>query len=124
MNVRMAYKSDDTTFTDLFPRSTMSAISDAGNNVLSYSTMNVTIPVPSSSETNTQIININPTGHQSTSIFYVELTSTGDQALSDYSTITQMEIQGNQLIITRLYAVPTQSINVQLIFKEGGPIDA
>ena len=50
------------------------------------------------------------------------LTSTGGTSLEDYLTIDQFQVQTNSLIITRLYAWPTNSIDAVLIFKEEGVI--
>lgn len=115
----MAYN-EGVEFIDLFPQTNINGIQDIGN-ILSYSTINVTIPAPSSNVT-TQAITISTTASQVSAPVYMFLTSTGGTSLEDYLTIDQFQVQTNSLIITRLYAWPTNSINVVLIFKEEGVI--
>lgn len=115
VNFRLAYNSG-TQFVDLFPRTNMAAVET--DNLLQYTTIDVTIPAPSSATT-TQSIAITPTTAQVNAPVYMMLTSTGTQAQQDYATITQYEVTTNALVITRLYSQPSGSINVTLIFEEG-----
>ena len=50
--------------------------------------------------------------------FNAILLSTGAQAESDYSTISQMQVNTNELVVTRLHSMPIGSIDVRLIFFE------
>lgn len=117
INFRLAYNSG-LEIVDLFPNSNMSAIQGI-NNIMKYSTIDVTIPAPTSQDT-TQTISISTTTSQVNAPVSMILTSTGTQAEIDYATITQYEVNMNQLIITRLYTWPEDSINVTLIFEEAG----
>lgn len=116
LNFRLAYNAG-AEFIDLFPQTGIQGITDVGN-VLSYSTINVTIPAVSSGTT--QTISIATTAAQASAPVYMVLTSTGTQAEQDYATIAQYEVQSNSLILTRLYSWPQDSIEVTLIFMEGG----
>lgn len=117
LNFRLAYNTG-IEFVDLFPWTGIEGIVD-GNNILQYSTIPVTIP-PVSSSTITQTISITTSTQQASAPVYMVLTSTGNQAEQDYATITQYQVQDNGLVLTRLYSWPQDSINVVLIFEEGG----
>lgn len=117
-NFRLAYNSDGLNYTDLFPRTSMEAIINGGNSYQIVA-LDVDIPVPSDSSI-TQTIAITTTQEMVDAVFRVYLISTGDQAEQDYATITQMEVQENQLIITRLYNTPSEEITVRLLFFEKG----
>lgn len=117
INFRLAYNSG-LEIVDLFPNSNISAIQGI-DNIMKYSTIDVTIPAPTSQDT-TQIISISTTVSQVNAPVSMILTSTGTQAEIDYATITQYEVNTNQLTITRLYTWPEDSINVTLIFEEAG----
>lgn len=117
VNFRLAYN-DGLEIVDLFPKSNFSAIENTGN-IMKYSTIDVTIPAPTSQNI-TQTISITTTDKQVSSPVYMILTSTGTQAEADYATINQYQVTTNQLIITRLYNFPQDSINVTLIFEEAG----
>ena len=117
VNFRLAYNSG-LDIVDLFPASSMAAV-DGAENVMQYSTLNVTIPAPTSQDV-TQTISITTTAQQVAAPVYMVLTSTGAQAESDYATISQYQVTENQLVITRLYNWPQDSINVTLIFEEAG----
>lgn len=116
VNFRLAYNAGNE-FVDLFPRTNMEAIQT--NNTLKYSTINVTIPNPNSTNI-TQSITITPSTTQVNSNVYMLLNSTGSQAQQDYATITQYQVTENALIITRLYNQPSGDIEVTLLFEEGG----
>ena len=116
LNFRLSYNAG-TQFVDLFPRTGIQGVTDAGD-VLNYSTISVTIPAVLSGTT--QTISITTTETQVSAPVYMVLTSTGDQAEQDYATITQYQVQDNSLVLTRLYSFPKDSINVMLIFEEGG----
>ena len=117
VNFRLAYNSG-LEIVDLFPASSMAAIEN-NSAVMQYSTINVTIPAPTSQDI-TQTISITTTDKQVAAPVYMVLTSTGNQAENDYSTIDQYQVTTNQLIITRLYRWPQNSIDVTLIFEEAG----
>lgn len=128
VDFRLAYNSG-IEIVDLFPQSSIKAVQginfDTGHEaILSYSTLNVTIPVPTSQEV-TQIIPVTFNSNQN-GFFYTILLSTGEQAQSDYNTITQIatDTSNNQLEITRLYSMPQESIEIMLIFIQGGVVDA
>lgn len=117
VNFRLSYN-NGFEFVDLFPKSNISAINN-NENLLKYSFIDVTIPAPTSQDV-TQTVSITTTPQQVSAPVYMLLTSTGDQAKADYSTIDQYQIATNQLIITRLYNWPQNSIDVTLIFEEAG----
>lgn len=56
---------------------------------------------------------------------WVEMVLVGDteQEQKDYSTITQFQVFNNQLVITRLNQMPTNSIEVKLLFYIRGGIE-
>lgn len=117
VNFRLSYNSG-LEFVDLFPGSSMSAVQGT-DNIMSYSTIDVTIPAPATQDV-TQTIAITTTDAQANAPVYMILNSTGNQSEEDYATINQFQIQTNSLVITRLYSWPKDSINVTLIFKEAG----
>ena len=128
VDFRLAYNSG-IEIVDLFPQSSIEAVQgidfDSGYEaILSYSTLNVTIPAPTTQEV-TQTIPVTFDANQN-NFFYTVLVSTGAQAQSDYNTITQIstDTSNNQLVITRLYDMPQDSIEIMLIFMQGGPINA
>lgn len=87
------------------------------NNLLKYSTLPVVIPP---SDETIQSITITPTRLQMMSPFYMELISTGTQAELDYAKILQVQVTENALVVTRLGGSQLESLNVNLLFKEGG----
>lgn len=115
VNFRLAYN-EGLSFVDLFPQSSVQAITDV-TNLLQYSTINVTIPVPTTVDVN-QTVAITTTTAQVNAPVEMYLVSTGNQAQSDYNTITQFSVTENQLNLTRLYEQPVGEIEVQLVFKE------
>lgn len=117
VNFRLAYN-QGIDYVDLFPRSNVQAIIGA-DDILQYSTINVTIPAPSDNP-NTQTIAITTTEAQVNAPVNMFLVSTGAQAQNDYGTIDQFEVQENSLVITRLYNWPSDSIEVMLVFQQKG----
>lgn len=117
-NFRLAYNSDGLNYTDLFPKTSMDAIYET-DNIYEITQLQVNIPAPSS-QTLTQTISITTTPQMLNASFRVYLVSTGSQAESDYGTISQIQIQQNSLLITRLYSMPKNSITVELVFLEKG----
>ena len=115
-NFRLAYNSDGLNYVDLFPKTSMDAIIGA-DNTYEVTELQVTIPVPDTSILN-QTITISTTPKMVSSLFRMYLVSTGNQAQNDYNTITQAQVQTNQLIITRAYDMPINSIIVMLVFFE------
>lgn len=115
-NFRLAYNSDGLNYIDLFPRTTTGAIIGA-DNTYEITQLQVDIPAPSTS-TLTQSVAISTTTQMVSSPFRMYLVSTGEQAESDYSTITQVQVQENELIVTRLYNMPVDTITVELVFFE------
>lgn len=115
-NFRLAYNSDGLNYVDLFPRTSTNAIVDA-DNIYEITKLQVDIPAPSAS-TLTQSITISTTPQMVAAPFRMYLVSTGEQAESDYSTITQVQVQENELIVTRLYSMPEDTITVELVFFE------
>lgn len=115
-NFRLAYNSDGLNYIDLFPRTSMDAIIGA-DNTYEITQLQVDIPAPSTS-TLTQSVTISTTTQMVSSPFRMYLVSTGEQAESDYSTITQVQVQENELIVTRLYNMPVDTITVELVFFE------
>lgn len=119
VNFRLAYN-DSTKIVDLFPRIGIAAVEN-NSDLLHYSVIdNITIPVPSIGEELTQTITITTTTKQISAPVAMFLVSTGTQAEADYATISQYSVEQNQLIITRLYNLPTNTITVQLVFLEAG----
>lgn len=115
-NFRLAYNSDGLNYIDLFPRTSMDAIIGA-DNAYEITQLQVDIPAPGTS-TLTQSVAISTTAQMVSSPFRMYLVSTGEQAESDYSTITQVQVQENELLVTRLYNMPTDTITVELVFFE------
>lgn len=115
-NFRLAYNSDGLNYVDLFPKTSTNAIVDA-DNIYEITKLQVDIPAPSTS-TLTQSITISTTPQMVAAPFRMYLVSTGEQAESDYSTITQVQVQENELIVTRLYSMPEDTITVELVFFE------
>ena len=115
-NFRLAYNSDGLNYTDLFPKTSAESILGA-DNIYELLELQVDIPVPTSS-TLTQNVAITTTDKMLNSAFRVYLLTEGEQAEKDYATISQIEIQENQLVITRLYNMPTSAITVSLVFFE------
>ena len=114
-NFRLAY-TNGIEFIDLFPSTSIAGIVDS-DNVFEITTLEVTIPAPSTSTT-TQIVTISTTAAMVDAPFQVILNSTGTQAESDFATINQLQVTENQLLVTRLYSMPVDSIDVTLIFFE------
>ena len=114
-NFRLAY-TDGIEYIDLFPSTSIRGIIDA-NNVFEIVSLDVTIPAPTS-QALTQSIAIATTQEMENTNFNAILLSTGVQAESDYATISQMQVNTNELVVTRLYDMPIDSIDVRLIFFE------
>lgn len=114
-NFRLEYN-NGLEYVDLFPSTSVHGIIDA-NNVFEIVSLDVTIPAPSS-QTLTQSITITTTQEMEDTNFNVVLLSTGEQAESDYATISQMQVNTNELVVTRLYNMPDDSIDVRLVFFE------
>lgn len=114
-NFRLAYL-NGTEFTDLFPRASIGGITDAVK-ALRFASLQVTIPATTDM---TQTITI--TTEAGMEDAWVEMNLVGDteQEKADYATITQFEIQPNQLIITRIGSMPTGQIQVNLLFYMQG----
>lgn len=114
-NFRLVYL-NGTEFTDLFPRTSIGGITDAVK-ALRFASLQVTIPATTDM---TQTITI--TTEAGMEDAWVEMNLVGDteQEKADYSTITQYEVQPNQLIITRLGSMPTGQIQVNLLFYMQG----
>lgn len=115
IDMRPSYKSG-VGYVDMFLHTLVPAIDDLHTEFKKVS-MNVTIPA---SANVTQTIAITTDERMPDSSFDVFLTSTGDDAEYNFSTITQVEVKTNQLIVTRLYSKPTGSIDVTLVFYEKG----
>lgn len=115
-NFRLAYNSDGLNYTDLFLKTSIDAIIGA-DNIYELTQLQVDIPAPSGT-TLTQSVAIDTTPQMVNASFRSYLVSTGTQAESDYATITQMEVQDGELLITRLYNMPVSTITVNLIFFE------
>lgn len=121
-NFRLAY-TNGIEYIDLFPTTSVTAIVDA-QNIYDIVQVDVNIPAPTS-PTLTQTVALSTTPAMVAAPFRVYLSSTGTQAESDYATINQVEVQDNQLVITRLGDMPVGAIDVTLVFFEiGGEVDA
>ena len=121
-NFRLAY-TNGIEYIDLFPKTSVTAIADA-QNIYDIVQVDVNISAPTSS-TLTQTVALSTTPAMVAAPFRVYLSSTGTQAESDYATINQVEVQDNQLVITRLGDMPVGAIDVTLVFFEvGGEVDA
>lgn len=121
-NFRLAY-TNGIEYIDLFPKTSVTAIADA-QNTYDIVQVDVNIPAPTSS-TLTQTVALSTTPAMVEAPFRVYLSSTGTQAESDYATINQVEVQDNQLVITRLGDMPVGAIDVTLVFYEvRGEVDA
>lgn len=117
IDFRLAYNAG-LNYIDLFPQTSMTAILD-GDSLLSYSTLNVTIPAPTGNP-QIQTISITTTAEQNKAPFYVFLVSTGTQAQADYNTIDQIQVTSNQLSVVRLNNWPVGEIEIILFFLESG----
>lgn len=115
IQVRISYK-DGAGYTDMALRSSMQAIIDADD---VYKKVFLTVDIPASQDL-TQTISITTDNKMAESAVDMFLNTTGEQAQSDYNTISQFQVLDNQLVITRLGDKPTGSINVTLIFYEKG----
>lgn len=121
-NFRLAY-TNGIEYIDLFPKTSVTAIVDA-QNIYDIVQVDVNIPSPTSPAL-TQTVALSTTPAMVAAPFRVYLSSTGTQAESDYATINQIELQDNQLVITRLGDMPVGNIDVTLVFFEvGGGISA
>ena len=105
-------------YIDSFPKTNVQGIAD-NENLLTYSSLNVTIPVPTQVETR-QIISVTTTEAQVAAPFVVYLMTQGEQARYDYDSISQIQVEENQVIITRLHYQPQQEIQILIVFSEGG----
>lgn len=114
-NFRLAYL-NGTEFTDLFPRTSIGGITDAVQ-ALRFASLQVTIPATTDM---TQTITITTEAGMEDAWVEMNLVGDTDQEKADYATITQFEIQPNQLIITRLGSMPTGQIQVNLLFYMQG----
>lgn len=114
-NFRLAY-TNGIEYIDLFPKTSVTAIVDA-QNIYDIVQVDVNIPAPTSSAL-TQTVALSTTPAMVAAPFRVYLSSTGTQAESDYATINQVEVQDNQLVITRLGDMPVGAIDVTLVFFE------
>lgn len=115
-NFRLAYNSDGFNYTDLFPKTSIGAIVDA-DNIYEIVRIQVDIPAPGDS-TLVQIISAPISEKMAKSPLRVYLLSTGRQAELDYGTINQLEARENELLVTRLYNMPVDTITVELVFFE------
>lgn len=121
-NFRLAY-TNGIEYIDLFPKTSVTAIVDV-QNIYDIVQVDANIPAPTSS-TLTQTVALSTTPAMVAAPFRVYLSSTGTQAESDYATINQVEVQDNQLVITRLGDMPVGAIDVTLVFYEvRGEVDA
>ena len=103
-------------YIDLFPQTSIEGIIDS-NNIYNITTLNVTVPSLNTPNI-TKIISINTTPSMINSPFQVILNSTTEQDELDFLTINQIQVINNQLVITRLYNMPVNSINITLLFFE------
>lgn len=99
-------------YIDMFPHTLVEAINDIHTE---FKKQTMVVTIPASSDT-IQTITITADSRLASSPFDVFLNTTGEQAEYDFSTITQMQVLENQLIITRLYSKPQQTIEVTLLF--------
>lgn len=121
-NFRLAY-TNGIEYIDLFPKTSVTAIVDV-QNIYDIVQVDVNIPAPTSPAL-TQTVALSTTPAMVAAPFRVYLSSTGTQAESDYATINQVEVQDNQLVITRLGDMPVGAIDVTLVFFEvRGEVDA
>lgn len=116
INFRLNYLESINNYIDIFLQTGMEGIID-NENLLSFSILEVTIP---STSNNTQTISISSPVPQENFNVLMFLLDTTEEAIIDYSTINQFEITNNNLIITRLYNMPNDSINVILLFEKEG----
>lgn len=112
LDFRLAY-TDSIRYIDLFPDTSVSAITNAGDDLYQIAVLPVTIPAV---QTETQDITIVADALLANSIVRMYLVNNGEQAQQDYNTITQFNVSINQLTITRLYDYPSGSIDVKLVF--------
>lgn len=108
IDFRLAYRSP-TEFVDLFPKTQFQAIDDVGN---LFNTVILPVTIPASSDI-IQTITITASAELANSVNRMYLSS-GSQ--EDYGTITQYQVNENQLIITRLYGGSENDIEVNLVF--------
>lgn len=111
VNFRLSYLSNNG-FVGLFPKTNTLGIVDAGPS-LSFALTSIEIPAYSGQ---TQTISLSIPQDIEGSWVEMVLIGDTDQEKKDYSTITQFQVENNQLIITRLNQMPTNSIEVNLLF--------
>lgn len=114
-NFRLAYL-NGTEFVDLFPKTSIGGITDA-TQALKFVTIQATIPATTDT---TQTITITTQNGMEDAWVEMRLIGNSQQEIDDYATITQYEIQPNQLIIKRLCSMPVGEIQVNLIFYMQG----
>lgn len=103
-------------FIDLFPKTSIEGISGT-EQMLKINSLQLTIPATTDM---TQIIPITTENNIEKTWVEMNLIGTTEQEKKDYATITQFEIQSNQLIITRLGSMPVDQIQVNLLFYMKG----
>ncbi len=116
IDFRLNYLQGINNYVDIFLETGAKGIFD-NTTALKYSTLEVDIPA---TQENIQTIALNLTPQQQRAVAAMYLVSTDEQAKIDYGTISQYEINGNNMIVTRLYSFPKGPIRVKLLFKERG----
>lgn len=117
LDFRLAYNSG-VEYVDLFPVTSLEAISGTENS-LKITPLSVTIPSVSPG-TIVQSITIPTTDSKNNSQVSMLLVSSGNDAIRDYSTIDQFQVNNGELIINRFYNYPISDIDVILLFYETG----
>lgn len=96
-------------YDELLPSTSLEALVDGAVKV----SMNVTIPTTTDTIQTIAVADI--TADLAQAPFDVYLAS---GSLDDYATLSQVEAQEGNLVITRLYSMPTNEITIMLIFYE------
>lgn len=115
INFRLSYL-NGSEFTDLFQKTSIKEIKET-NQLLKPIEIQVEIPATNDL---TQVIQILTTTEMEEAWVEMNLIGNTTQEKIDYNTITQFQIQSNQLIITRLGNKPTNQIQVNLLFYTQG----
>lgn len=110
LDFRLAYQSP-TEYVDLFPKVNITDVNGMENTYIK-NIINVEIPAVSALTQNITIVANIELVSKNIDMYLVS----GNQ--EDYNTITQYQVNENELILTRLYTYPNNTINVALIFYD------
>lgn len=113
MNFRLAYKSG-INYIDLFPKTNTDGIIDL-EKTFTIETLNVNVPATTNQ---IQSIAVTTTSNMLNSVYQYFLvnSTTSETSIADFATISKIDITTNQITITRLNDMPTNSIDIIIVF--------